>query len=141
MTSDDVCACAGDEKGMVVIMSKKLKTDAVNHLFDAILSLENREECYTFFEDVCTVNELLSLSQRFEVAKMLRDQKTYLDIAEKTGASTATISRVNRSLNYGNDGYDMVFERMQSKEKEEKKEALCRRKNNRSEQRLLFFCG
>ena len=63
----------------------------------------------TFFEDVCTVNELFSLSQRFEVAKMLREQKTYLDIAEKTGASTATISRVNRSLNYGNDGYDMVF--------------------------------
>lgn len=79
-------------------MSKKLRTDAVDHLFDAILSLQNREECYTFFEDVCTVNELLSLSQRFEVAKMLRDQKTYLDIAEKTGASTATISRVNRSL-------------------------------------------
>ena len=67
-----------------------------------------------FFEDVCTVNELLSVSQRFEVAKMLRDQKTYLDIAEKTGASTATISRVNRSLNYGNDGYDMVFARMQN---------------------------
>ena len=59
------------------------------------------------------VNELLSLSQRFEVAKMLRDHKTYLEIAEKTGASTATISRVNRSLNYGNDGYDMVFERME----------------------------
>ena len=58
-------------------MSKKLRTEAVDHLFDAILSLENREECYTFFEDVCTVNELLSLSQRFEVAKMLRDQKTY----------------------------------------------------------------
>ena len=77
-------------------MSKKLRTDAVDHLFDAILSLQNREECYTFFEDVCTVNELLSLSQRFEVAKMLRDQKTYLDIAEKTGASTATISRVHR---------------------------------------------
>ena len=64
-------------------MSKKLRTDAVDHLFDAILSLQNREECYTFFADVCTVNELLSLSQRFEVAKMLRDQKTYLDIAEK----------------------------------------------------------
>ena len=90
-------------------MSKKLRTETVDHLFDAILSLQNREECYTFFEDVCTVNELLSLSQRFEVARMLRDQKTYLDIAEKTGASTATISRVNRSLNYGNDGYDMVF--------------------------------
>ena len=99
-------------------MSKKLRTDAVDHLFDAILSLQNREECYTFFEDVCTVNELLSLSQRFEVAHMLREQKTYLDIAEKTGASTATISRVNRSLNYGNDGYDMVFERLEHKEKE-----------------------
>ena len=98
-------------------MSKKLMKDAVDHLFDAILSLQNREECYTFFEDVCTVNELLSLSQRFEVAKMLRDQKTYLDIAEKTGASTATISRVNRSLNYGNDGYDMVFSRMQNTDK------------------------
>ena len=93
-------------------MSKNVHTEAVNHLFDAILSLENKEECYRFFEDVCTVNELLSLSQRYEVARMLRAQKTYLDIAEKTGASTATISRVNRSLNYGNDGYDMVFERV-----------------------------
>ena len=99
-------------------MSKKLRTEAVDHLFDAILSLQNKEECYTFFEDVCTVNELLSLSQRFEVAKMLRDQKTHLDIAEKTGASTATISRVNRSLNYGNDGYDMVFSRLQDMDKE-----------------------
>ena len=99
-------------------MSKKLRTEAVDHLFDAILSLQNKEECYTFFEDVCTVNELLSLSHRFEVAKMLRDQKTYLDIAEKTGASTATISRVNRSLNYGNDGYDMVFSRLQDMDKE-----------------------
>ena len=93
-------------------MSKNVHTEAVNHLFDAILSLENKEECYRFFEDVCTVNELLSLSQRYEVARMLRAQKTYLDIAEKPGASTATISRVNRSLNYGNDGYDMVFERV-----------------------------
>ena len=93
-------------------MNKKIKTDAVDHLFEAILSLESREECYSFFEDLCTVNELLSLSQRFEVAAMLRDNKTYLDIAEKTGASTATISRVNRSLNYGNDGYEMVFSRM-----------------------------
>ncbi|MBO5303462.1 MAG: TrpR YerC/YecD [Lachnospiraceae bacterium] len=98
-------------------MSKKIRTEEVDHLFDAILSLENREECYTFFEDVCTVNELLSLSQRFEVAHMLREQKTYLDIAEKTGASTATISRVNRSLNYGNDGYDMVFERLKQNSK------------------------
>lgn len=93
-------------------MGKKLRTEAVDQLFDAILSLENKEECYSFFEDICTINELLSLSQRFEVAKMLRERKTYLDIAEKTGASTATISRVNRSLNYGNDGYDMVFGRI-----------------------------
>ena len=85
-------------------MSKKIRTEAVDYLFQAILSLENKEECYTFFEDICTINELLSLSQRFEVARMLREQKTYLEIAEKTGASTATISRVNRSLNYGNDG-------------------------------------
>lgn len=93
-------------------MNKKLKTNAVDQLFDAILSLETKEECYAFFEDLCTVNELLSLSQRFEVAAMLRNHKTYLEIAEKTGASTATISRVNRSLNYGNDGYDMMFERL-----------------------------
>ena len=93
-------------------MSKTIRTPAVDYLFDAILSLKDREECYTFFEDVCTINELLSLSQRFEVAAMLRSHKTYLEIAEKTGASTATISRVNRSLNYGNDGYDMVFERI-----------------------------
>ncbi len=93
-------------------MSKKIRTEAVDHLFEAILNLQDKEECYRFFEDVCTVNELLSLSQRFEVAKMLREHKTYLEIAEKTGASTATISRVNRSLNYGNDGYEMVFSRM-----------------------------
>ena len=94
-------------------MSKKIRTEAVDSLFEAILSLREKEECYAFFEDVCTVNELLSLSQRFEVAKMLREKKTYLDIAEKTGASTATISRVNRSLNYGSDGYEKVFERLQ----------------------------
>ena len=99
-------------------MSKKIRTEAVDELFDAILCLKDKEECYTFFEDVCTVNELLSLSQRFEVAKMLREHRTYLDIAEKTGASTATISRVNRSLNYGNDGYDRVFERLGMLEKE-----------------------
>lgn len=93
-------------------MNKKIKTDAVDRLFEAILCLENKDECYSFFEDLCTVNELLSLSQRFEVAAMLKNHKTYLEIAEKTGASTATISRVNRSLNYGNDGYDLIFERM-----------------------------
>lgn len=93
-------------------MSKNIRTPSVDHLFEAILSLKDSEECYIFFEDLCTVNELLSLSQRFEVAKMLRSHNTYLEIAEKTGASTATISRVNRSLNYGKDGYDMVFARI-----------------------------
>ena len=82
-------------------MSKTVRTEAVDHLFEAILTLENKEECYTFFQDVCTINELLSLSQRYEVAKMLREKKTYLEIADKTGASTATISRVNRTMSKG----------------------------------------
>ena len=97
-------------------MNMKIKTDSVDYLFDAILSLNNKEECYSFFEDLCTVNELLSLSQRFEVASMLKSGKTYMEIAEKTGASTATISRVNRSLNYGNDGYEMIFGRLEQKQ-------------------------
>ena len=99
-------------------MGKTVHTEAVKDLFEAILTLKTEEECFDFFEDVCTINEILSLSQRFEVAKMLREHRTYLDIAEKTGASTATISRVNRSLNYGNDGYDKVFERLGMLEKE-----------------------
>ena len=102
-------------------INEKLRSQQNDELFTAILTLENTEECYAFFEDICTINELLSLSQRFEVAKMLREHKTYLEIAEKTGASTATISRVNRSLNYGNDGYDMVFERIGLGEAKEEK--------------------
>ena len=94
-------------------MTNKIHTEAVDDLFDAILTFKDTEECYRFFEDICTVNELLSISQRFAVAKMLKDKRTYHDIAEKTGASTATISRVNRSLNYGNDGYDIVFNRVE----------------------------
>lgn len=93
-------------------MGKGIRTEDVKQLFEAIQTLENTEECFTFFEDVCTVNEILSMAQRFQVAKMLRAHHTYTEVAETTGASTATISRVNRSLVYGNDGYDMVFERM-----------------------------
>ena len=93
-------------------MNEKIHTRAVDNLFEAILSLKTREECYAFFEDVATINEILSLSQRFEVAGMLSAHKTYLEIAQKTGASTATISRVNRSLNYGNNSYEMVFDRV-----------------------------
>jgi len=103
-------------------MSKRIRNEATDGLFRAILSLQSMEECYTFFEDVCTINEIQSLSQRFEVAKLLREKQTYLEIAEKTGASTATISRVNRSLNYGNDGYDMVFRRLEKEDEEKRKE-------------------
>ncbi len=101
-------------------MSKDIHTEAVNQLFQAILTLQNVDECYIFFEDACTINELLSISQRFEVARMLRDKKTYLEISKKTGASTATISRVNRSLIYGNDGYEMVLTRMGEESRSEK---------------------
>ena len=97
-------------------MEKGLHSEAVGKFFDAVLSLENKEECYQFFEDVCTVKELTAIAQRVEVAKMLREERTYLDIAKETGASTATISRVNRSLNYGNDGYELVVSRMQPRE-------------------------
>lgn len=99
-------------------MSNKMQSKSIDNLFDAILSLESREECYAFFMDVCTMNEIVSLSQRYEVAGMLRDKRTYLDISEKTGASTATISRVNRSLNYGNDGYQIVWGRLARKKEE-----------------------
>ena len=101
-------------------MSKNIRNESTDGLFHAILSLQDMDECYTFFEDVCTINEIQSLSQRFEVAKLLREKRTYLEIAEQTGASTATISRVNRSLNYGNDGYDMVFRRMEQEDQENK---------------------
>lgn len=100
-------------------MNQKIKNEAVDSLFQAILTLKSVEECYTFFEDACTIKELLSLAQRFEVAQMLREKRTYLEIAEKTGASTATISRVNRCLNYGSDGYNLVLDRME-KDSEEK---------------------
>ena len=93
-------------------MSKPVRTPAVDDFCDAILTLTTREETYKFLEDVCTVNELQSLSQRFEVAKMLSEDKTYAEIADETGASTATVSRVNRSLVYGADGYEVVLSRM-----------------------------
>ena len=93
-------------------MNPKLKDSNVEYLYRAVLSLQSMEECDRFFDDLCTVPELKALSQRLQVAKMLSDHRVYSDIVQATGASTATISRVNRSLNYGNDGYDMVFKRM-----------------------------
>ena len=91
-------------------MNNKLQNENMDFLFKAILSLETLEECYDFFEDLCTVQELKTLSQRIVVAKMLSEKSVYTDIVEQTGASTATISRVNRSLQYGCDGYDKIFE-------------------------------
>ena len=86
-------------------------------LFQAILELENIDECYKFFEDISTITELKSISQRIQVAKMLREKRVYTEIAETTGASTATISRVNKCLNYGQGGYDIVLDRINSKDK------------------------
>jgi len=98
-------------------MNSKLRDEHTDSLFDAILLLENREECYSFFEDLSTIAEIKALAQRLEVAKMLREKKTYTDICEKTGASTATISRVNRCLVYGADGYNLVLDRLEEKDK------------------------
>lgn len=93
-------------------MSKSLHSPAADHLFEGVLTLKTVDECYRFFEDVCTINEMLAMSQRFQVATMLKEQKTYVEIVDETGASTATISRVNRALTYGNDGYELVLERL-----------------------------
>ena len=94
-------------------MNSKIKSKDVDFLFDAILQLKTREECYMLFEDLCTVQEMKALSQRLVVAKMLSEGRVYSDIIKNTGASTATISRVKRSLEYGCDAYPMVFSRME----------------------------
>lgn len=93
----------------------KLKNQHTDRFFEAVLSLKEVDECYKFFEDVCTVKEIEAIVQRFVVADMLRAGKVYSEIVAQTGASTATISRVNRSLSYGNDGYDLVFGRLEDK--------------------------
>lgn len=93
----------------------KLKNEDMDYFCEAILSLENIEECYRFFEDVATINEIKALAQRMQVAKMLQEKKTYTDIVEITHASTATISRVNKCLNYGSEGYNLVLDRLNKK--------------------------
>lgn len=102
-------------------MTSKLKDLNLDFLFEAILSLQNLEECYAFFDDLCTVPELKALSQRIQVASMLSEQKVYSEIVAKTGASTATISRVNRSLHYGCDGYQIAFDRLKGQARGEGK--------------------
>ncbi len=91
---------------------KNINRDNLDNLFKAVLELRTVDECYSFFEDLCTISELKSMSQRMEVALMLADKRIYTDIAKETGASTATISRVNRCINYGKDGYNLVIDRM-----------------------------
>ena len=95
-------------------MPLKRNDKNIEFLFNAIMKLENIDECYDFFEDLCTVQELRTLSQRIVVAKMLSEKSVYTDIVNETGASTATISRVNRSLQYGCDGYDRIFARLEN---------------------------
>lgn len=90
----------------------KLKREDIDELFEAVLSLKNQEECYRFFEDICTINELHAIAQRLQVAKLLDEKKTYNEIEEITKASTATISRINKCLQYGTDGYKLVLERL-----------------------------
>lgn len=96
-------------------MNNKLKDQNLDFLFEAILSLKNIDECYDFFDDLCTVSEIKAMSQRLQVARMLREHHVYSDIVSETGASTATISRVNRCLNYGSDGYSMALDRVEHK--------------------------
>ncbi len=100
-------------------MGRKLQDDNVDFLFKAVLSLKSEDECYDFFEDLLTVQELKAISQRIVVAKMLSEKCVYTDIVNATGASTATISRVNRSLQYGCDGYDKIFDRIRTAEEDE----------------------
>jgi len=95
-----------------VSYSSRIKDKELDELFEAILKLENIEECYRFFEDICTIKELQSIAQRLHVAKLLRQDRTYNEIEEETGASTATISRINRALNYGADGYSTILDRL-----------------------------
>ncbi len=96
-------------------MNRKIKNEHIDNLFKAVLELRSTEECYMFFEDICTVSELNAIAQRLEVAQMLKNGSTYTEISEATGASAATISRVNRCLQYGADGYILILERLAEK--------------------------
>ena len=97
-------------------MNSKLRGQTMDSLFQAIMQLETIEECSNFFEDLCTISELRAMEQRFQVAAMLDEGRIYSDIAKETGASTATISRVNKCLTYGSDGYRVVLDRMKHTE-------------------------
>ena len=93
-------------------MNSNLKSEAMDELFRAVLSLETSDECYAFFDDLCTIKELKSFAQRFQVARLLSSKKVFSEISQETGASTTTITRVNRSLTYGSGGYHTVMDRL-----------------------------
>ncbi len=93
----------------------KMRSEEADRLFEAILSLRDTEECYRFFDDLCTFSEIRAMAQRLQVAQMLREGKTFVQIAEQTGVSSATITRVNKCISYGADGYELVLERMGEK--------------------------
>ena len=95
-------------------MASKIKDEKLDFLFQAILTLETVEDCYSFFEDLCTVSELQEMSRRMQAARMLRSNAVYADIAAQTGLSTATISRVNRCLKYGSDGYNKALDKLEA---------------------------
>lgn len=99
---------------------EKFRTSLTDRLCQAVLSLDSVEECYQFFEDACTIKEIQEIAQRLEVARLLRTGKPYNDVAKETGASTATISRVNKCLSYGSGGYDIVLERLNNGNSSEK---------------------
>ena len=103
--------------------NRNKRSNPESGLYHAILQLRDLNECYDFFTDLCTAGELKAMEQRFEVAKLLNEGLIYNDILEKTGASSATISRVNRSLQYGEDGYSVAFRRLKEQQAEEEKEA------------------
>lgn len=90
-----------------------IKNEDTDRLCKAVLTLDTKDQCYNFLEDICTIKELKALAQRLEVASLLREKKTFAEIVEKTGASTATISRVNRCLMYGSGGYDYVLNKIE----------------------------
>lgn len=106
------------EKEVLMAYESKFKSEDIDELFKAILVLEDEEDCYRFFEDICTVNELYSIAQRLKVAKLLYKRETYEEIEAETNASTATISRINKCLRYGADGYRRILERLEEEDED-----------------------
>lgn len=104
--------------------NSKLKSDEMDELYKAILTLQNVDECYRFFEDICTINELLSMAQRLTIAKLLHSNRKWTEIEQETYASSATISKVSKCMNYGTDGYSLVLDRLKDLSDENENESI-----------------